>query len=182
MKTWQELLEVSDGHAGGADEPWGPNSRLVRRAATILRQTAYYCHAGQPLADDRVAPLATWVEVLDWLEAHAVTGTHPGALDARYRGALKESPKVRGWWRHATEVFRSSTEIPLPAVARQWTPRQRGLLAELLDDVRWWAVFELVAPELADATYFRELLQWLHAGRLPCGWDGTYPQGRIRVF
>jgi len=31
-------------------------------------------------------------------------------------------------------------------------------------------------------TYFRDQLGWFAAGFLPCGWDGTWPVGRLRVF
>ncbi|KAB2896280.1 MAG: hypothetical protein F9K40_14780 [Kofleriaceae bacterium] len=31
-------------------------------------------------------------------------------------------------------------------------------------------------------TYFRDQLGWFMAGLLPCGWEGDWPRGRLRVF
>jgi hypothetical protein len=41
---------------------------------------------------------------------------------------------------------------------------------------------EIVASPEAECTYFREQLSWFHAGHLPCGWDGDWPSGRMRVY
>ena len=29
---------------------------------------------------------------------------------------------------------------------------------------------------------FREQLAWFQVGRFPCGWDGDWPNGRMRVY
>lgn len=34
----------------------------------------------------------------------------------------------------------------------------------------------------SDCTFFRSQLPWFVAGLLPCGWDGAWPRGRMRVF
>lgn len=43
---------------------------------------------------------------------------------------------------------------------------------------------EIYAGDIAESrcTYFRDQLGWFLAGFLPCGWEGEWPQGRMRVF
>jgi hypothetical protein len=41
---------------------------------------------------------------------------------------------------------------------------------------------EIIGSPEAECTYFREQLPWFHAGRFPCGWDGDWPSGRMRVY
>ena len=41
---------------------------------------------------------------------------------------------------------------------------------------------EIIASPEAECTYFREQLPWFHAGHFPCGWDGDWPSGRMRVY
>lgn len=43
---------------------------------------------------------------------------------------------------------------------------------------------EIYAGDVAEprCTYFRDQLGWFLAGFLPCGWEGEWPHGRMRVF
>lgn len=43
---------------------------------------------------------------------------------------------------------------------------------------------EIYAGDVAEphCTYFRDQLGWFLAGFLPCGWEGEWPRGRMRVF
>ena len=43
---------------------------------------------------------------------------------------------------------------------------------------------EIYAGDLTEprCTYFRDQLGWFCAGLLPCGWDGDWPDGRMRVL
>lgn len=43
---------------------------------------------------------------------------------------------------------------------------------------------EIYAGDVAEprCTYFRDQLGWFLAGFLPCGWEGAWPDGRMRVF
>lgn len=43
---------------------------------------------------------------------------------------------------------------------------------------------EIYAGDIAEprCSYFRDKLGWFLAGLLPCGWEGKWPQGRLRVF
>ncbi len=43
---------------------------------------------------------------------------------------------------------------------------------------------EIHAGDVAEprCTYFRDQLGWFLAGFLPCGWEGEWPHGRMRVF
>ena len=43
---------------------------------------------------------------------------------------------------------------------------------------------EIYAGDVAEprCTYFRDQLGWFLAGFLPCGWEGAWPDGKLRVF
>jgi hypothetical protein len=42
-----------------------------------------------------------------------------------------------------------------------------------------WSAGELVE---GGCLYFRRQFPWFAAGFLPCGWDGSWPLGRLKVF
>ena len=56
------------------------------------------------------------------------------------------------------------------------------LLFEYLYEFISMLLVEIIASPEAECTYFREQLPWFHAGRFPCGWEGDWPNGRMRVF
>jgi len=62
---------------------------------------------------------------------------------------------------------------------------KKRLLIEILDDVKMNIIFILMADfysEFYKADFFITLLEIYLSGHLPCGWNGSYPEGKIMIY
>jgi hypothetical protein len=119
-------------------------------------------------------------EIFDDPNARYSAGGHLLVIVERYELFLDEHPELESWWRAALDVA-------VEQVASRWPPSDlpRARREQLFDYCQTYVpklLGEIVVGSLIDCTYFREQLQWFHAGHLPCGWEGDWPSGRMRVF
>jgi hypothetical protein len=58
------------------------------------------------------------------------------------------------------------------------------LLGDYVHEYIRMLFIEIYAGDIAElhCTYFRDQLGWFLAGFLPCGWDGAWPAGKMKVF
>ena len=185
-KPWQELLSQ---RFSNVHEEYGPNSQMVASAFVTLEKTKWLEHAGEPLPQDHhLLNGPDIVRVASWQDALTIIGE-----DRRYNlnGVLLapcevieevywKMPERKEWWQKAREEAKDYTHL------RGWVPNtlereQRDSIYEYLYEFVSMLFTEIIVPE-AGCTYFRDQLSWFQAGWFPCGWDGDWPSGRMRVF
>jgi hypothetical protein len=179
---WTDLLShrFSD-----VDEEYGPSSHAVVSALEALDETPWLEHVGEPLDDSRVEVVQSWDEALMIFNKDRRDRRYNvmGLLEApcsRIDDVFERFPERNAWWQHAREEAKRYTL--LGGVPKSRPREDRDLMFEHLYEVVSMLLAEIIASPEAESTYFREQLAWFHAGRFPCGWDGNWPSGRMRVY
>ena len=184
IKTWQELLLRELGDVG---KEFGPQSREVISALITLKEgDQWFDHVGESLpSDSSLMVVSDWNEALTIfqdrkVERYNING-HLIAAHRRVETVLLDSPERMGWWQKAGEYAKRYDN--LDAYIPESLPEDmQELLFEHLYELVSMFLAEIVASPEANCQYFRELLQWFYAGHFPCGWEGDWPVGRMRVF
>ncbi len=180
IMTWQELLVPVD--VGRADV-LGPYTQEFVSATVALHDAAWFAHAGEPLGDHGVERVTGWEAALRvfrepkeiYWEGHLAT---PMWLVVE---TLDKHPDRREW------VTRANRAALMKVNVHGHTPRAIAVLDGMLLGDHVHEYFELLLGEIAlqdilGCTYFRQQLEWWHAGRFPCGWVGDWPAGKMRVL
>jgi hypothetical protein len=177
-------------------EEYGPNSQVVASALEALDETRWFERVGEPwlepvgdtLNDNGVMVVRSWEEALAIFSRDRPYNERPynvnGILKAacsRVDPIFEELPEREDWWQKAREEAKRYT------VLSGWAPKflaqeRRNLLFEHLWEYVSMLLAEIIASPEAECTYFREQLPWFHAGHFPCGWDGDWPNGHMRVY
>ncbi|HET9625992.1 MAG TPA: hypothetical protein VFP84_31745 [Kofleriaceae bacterium] len=163
-------------------ESFGPHTGEIEGVFAALHDLRWCDRAGTPLHDARVCVVTSWDDALAIFEHDAVYGSNgllAAACDPIDR-ALSQSDERQAWWHRARAEARPHEQrsslsgiVPL---------RERELLAEHLYEFVSMLLAEIVTAPEVGSTYFRDQLAWFRAGRFPCGWDGAWPAGRMRVY
>jgi hypothetical protein len=179
---WTKLLshrfdDVSD--------EYGPNSHEVVCAFEALDEIDWLAHAGEPLEDLRVSVVQSWEDALTILHKARGRGRYNvmGILQApctRIAQVYERFPERDLSWKGAREEAKRYAILDGVPRSRPWEDRE--LMFEHLYEYVSMLISEIIASPEASCTYFREQLEWFHIGRFPCGWDGDWPAGRMRVF
>ncbi len=186
MKTWKELLGVVRAVEERAEE-YGPHTKELLSLAAILQRAAWYANVNKPSSLDH-----TVTRVNSWNEAWIILGdldevryTVHGSLVAAcgtIDHALHRDPQRRTWARTFRQWSHAAFTIPAPPRAPSWSRDQFALALDYPVDVIEYAILEIAVSDVVDCTYFREHFQWFAYGYFPCGWDGEWPAGKLRVF
>ena len=178
LSPWPDLLARRFRDTG---DQYGPNSQVVTSAFSALSEIPWLTHVGEPLEDDRITVVRSWDEALKIFDDNQYNLN--GVLQAAYlptEEILHKMPEGDSWWQSArTDVEKYVAYSGIPDSLPQ---EKQDLLFEHLWEFVSMLLVEIIAAPEAQCTYFREQLAWFHAGRFPCGWDGAWPGGRMRVF
>jgi len=177
-------------------EEYGPNSQVVASALVVLDKTQWLQRVGEPwleyagesLNDNRVTIVRSWEEALT-----IFSKDHPyderqyninGILKApcsRVDPIFERLPEREEWWQKAREDAKRYTALC------SWIPdslsqEHQDLVFENLYEFVSMLLAEIITSPDVECTYFREQLPWFHAGHFPCGWDGDWPNGNMRIY
>ncbi|NOU29745.1 MAG: hypothetical protein HOO96_17710 [Polyangiaceae bacterium] len=160
-------------------------------ALAVLDKTEWLEHAGEPWLEriGEHAGDASVTVVRSWDEALTIFGQDRrynanGVLEApceRVDEVLARFPEREAWWQKAREDAKKYTALD-GWIPRTLTQERQDLLFENLYEFVSMLLAEIIASPEAGCTYFREQLAWFHAGHFPCGWNGEWPSGRMRVY
>lgn len=188
MKSWLDILS-------SPNEQFGPNSLHVYKALSVMENIEWLKHVGEPLQE----PFANVTLVGSWDEALSIYApsdedearyTNRGTLlvaRERLMNDITSSPEPTSWWYSANTralALIASRPVGIDHYYRG-TPEH---ICDAVDlsaraNIYDWAMLLLgeiiVSPSY---TYFRDQLPWYCAGRYPCGWDGNWPEGRMRIY
>lgn len=181
---WTDLLAKEFRNVGNE---YGPNSQVVASALAVLNRTQWLEHAGEPLENDRVTVVRSWDDALQMLNRDLRSRDHRynanGLLEepcARIDEVFARIPERDAWWQKAREEAKRYTLLGGVPQSRPRDDRDR--MFEHLYEFVSMLLAEIIASPEAECTYFREQLAWFQTGRFPCGWDGDWPNGRMRVY
>jgi len=185
-RTWKEILAD---RWEGVDGLYGPHSHEVWSAVEYFSETKWFAHVGAP-----IEPNAGVVQVSGWKDACSIFARFAKGPNGPYDmfGHLAAAvelvhpvttdPIEGAWWQEARN------EAANRAIFSAHTPKaieeslfEVPLLKYLFEHMSW-ALAEIIGSAHVSSTYFREQLQWFSAGHFPCGWEGSWPSGRMRVF
>ncbi len=180
MKTWQELL-LNKVYVQEEAEPLGRNGHQVCAALDALHATKWFANVGTRLGSERAVAARSWEAVLgcishSWDAGYG--GNHPGPSDmCSVKPGDPDYQLADRAFELAGDALHFAQHLPFDPLGRE-DERVSAYIhswAELL-------FCEILRSHRIDCTYFREQLQWFHAGHFPCGWEGEWPVGKIRVF
>lgn len=97
--------------------------------------------------------------------------------------ALNASDKYKEWNKLVRESKGIMEELLVPKIVQ--SINQHGLPLEILDNVKWDvinAIMEHTYKLEKEPGFFLELLKVYESGNFPCGWRGSWPDGKLIVF
>ncbi len=185
---WTELL----GHVyEDTHEEYGPHTQAVWSAFAALKETRWLSRVGEPVAST-VIVVQSWDEAIKIFEdvEGAKYGPNGHLIEPVTRvKRIIASPRERVWWEQARQDTTRFTDywgyIPAWMSTKTSAVAERTyeeVVGEYLYEFMSWLLAEIIAGDEARSTYFREQLEWFHAGHFPCGWEGNWPGGKMRVF
>ena len=198
---WSQLL----GHVyEEAAEQYGEHTNEVISAFAALRETKWLAHAGAPLDSESVSTAKSWGDfVVMFREGREDSKSQYGPnghlvepveqIKYMFVEVKTHKPEQYETWqkarRDATDFAGYSGYLP-DWMATTPVDDQRNLeeaMNEYLYEFVSWLLAEIIlqpaqSSPVRPLTYFREQLEWFHAGHVPCGWSGDWPLGLMRVF
>ncbi|MBK7823506.1 MAG: hypothetical protein IPJ61_21200 [Tessaracoccus sp.] len=186
MKSWKDLLGVVRSVEENPEQ-FGPHTKELLSLAVIMQRTSWYSSVKKPSSlDDTVARVTSWDEALTILEdrdevRYSVHGSIVAPCDI-VENALHREPQRHQWWMAFRAWSRSAFTIDSPPEDPSWGLDKFALVLDYPVDVIEHASKEILVSDLVDCTYFREHFQWFAYGYFPCGWEGDWPDGKLRVY
>jgi len=179
MVEWHDLLSRDQ----SSSDEYGPSSQAVISAFDALGNTEWLSHVGQPLpVDVNVVVMHSWDEALSVFDLPSNTyDVHGHLLQPALRCiTVMRSEPYKTWWMKAVgdagDYYDYLSSIPSSlGVMHEWV---NNYLYQYIS----YLLSEIIGTDVVGTTYFRELLPWFYAGHFPCGWEGDWPQGRLRVY
>jgi len=173
-------LDLRSRDLGSLPEPFGPNTQEIYRVFLALRNMPWLAHVGEPLRDRHISAVGTWDDALMIFDSHLLYNEN-GLLMAACEHAdrmLTQLPGRSDWWHRAREEAKNHETL---STIPESLPERDSMVEHLYELVSMLLAEIIASPEVG-CTYFREQFEWFRSGRFPCGWDGQWPSGRMRVY
>jgi hypothetical protein len=183
---WRELL--SRQYTNISDQ-YGPHSQAVASALMAIGETRWLKNVGEPWFESALEPIDQVTIVKSWDEALTIFNDFPryninGVLQAAcdpIDKAFEDHPDLEGWWQKAREDAKQYSAL-MGWIPRTISQEHRELMFEHLWEFVSMVLAETIASSQVECSYFRAQFSWFHAGHFPCGWQGDWPDGRVRVY
>ncbi len=177
--SWEELLSP---RLGQVTNLYGPHSQSVFSAFAVICDIEWLEHVGDPVTDSGIVVVQSWEDALIIFggdRRYNANGVLRAPCD-RVDPVLERMPERESWWQKAREDVKPYTA--LYGWPDDMSRANKDLMFENLYEFVSMLLAEIIGSPEAECTYFREQLSWFHAGHFPCGWEGNWPNGRMRVF
>jgi hypothetical protein len=179
MKSWQQLLAH---YKRTSEDLFGPFTLEVGSAIVALQDATWFAHVGESLPLG-VATVTSWDEALAIFEDYPRYSSkgHMSAAELAVIEALDANPDRIPWVGDAYDMARDTVDVSA------FVPKSLPLEAriDIADHVHWYfrcVISEIIVQDATTCVFFREQLAWWHAGHVPCGWEGEWPEGKHRVY
>ncbi len=184
LTPWQELLSRP---VQTPPDHYGPNSLAVWNATIELIDTPWLEQFGRPWLESASTPPSQVGIVNSWRDALSIFTDFPkyninGVLQAACDPCdriVDGSLSHKAWWQQARHDVKPYISLVVPDSLSQ---EHQDLMFEHLYEYVSMLLVEIIAAPDAECTYFREQLTWFYAGHFPCGWDGDWPTGQLRIY
>lgn len=179
--AWKELLAFEE--FDDVTDEYGPHTQAVVNGFETLDTISWFSAAGsEPPPGTDVEGVNTWGDALGHLTSSDQYGPHGhpvGPMEALED--VRDADEIQDWLDAAFAAVEEFVDYEnyIPSYLEK---PDRLFLREHLREFVEGLLIEIVAADMTDCTYFRECLSWFEAGHFPCGWDGEWPDGRLRVF
>ena len=180
--SWEELLSFE--RFDEYSDEYGPNTQAVVNCFETLDTISWFAAVGAETPNLDVEGVNTWGEalapIIDRKAGKYGEDGHLVGPGERVASALRLDPYQDAYAAAFADVEEFvDYEGYIPSY---FDKPQRAFMKTHLDNWVRNLLVEIIASKDVESTYFRELLPWYEAGHFPCGWDGEWPKGRIRVF
>jgi hypothetical protein len=132
--------------------------------------------------------LASVVRLTSWAEGLSVFDDDATRVAGVLLAPASELDRVRArapqrleWLQGIWALISRGVELVPPAIPDRDAMFEL-VLTDYIHDFAKSVATEVLYDDLTTSTYFREQLQWFCAGYFPCGWEGSWPGGAMRVF
>ncbi len=153
-----------------------------------LSDAEWFGSVGKQIDDGSIARYYSWDAAISeslaevWVETrNAARNSMMDAISFELEALNSESPRA------VNKVVEKIHIQTLPLV-----DRKLAILAEMKDlpdrfvsSVKWDITAIATAVEYSDvfvSSFYMNIRDWYLKGHFPCGWEGTYPRGRMIVF
>jgi hypothetical protein len=180
ITSWQDLLKY--GYDGEARDELGPKSDELLSAMDALAEIKWFSCVGAELSSD-VHAVSSWDDALSIFSGTDARYGPNGHLDGPIERICRigDSSEFGQSWQ--TACWQAGRRTNYQPWFPDWmTTGQADQLDLYLHEFVTSLVAEIVLADTVGMTYFREQLQWFYAGHFPCGWEGEWPVGMMRVF
>lgn len=156
-----------------------------RTEATLaeLESKDWFANVGKH-DSDRVTILNSWNEAVASCQSKE-WGDLCLEASNQYASRLAERDKARfGAWNEHVKELKKIT-IPLVLRKTQRVVDTNQLPKAFVDMVQWDILHLCMEAEYADVFppgFFASQAYWYLRGHFPCGWEGTFPAGRLVVY
>jgi hypothetical protein len=182
MKTWQQLLAQV---TSVTEEPFGSWTREISSAILSMQDAPWFQAVGRSIPVPGAAvQVSSWEEALTIFEDKSDTYDGIGFLSAAKYSVVDALDEVPDRGEVITRAARLAEDVvdPYAAVVGSYASEFNADMASHLQKFNQLLFTEIVVQDRTTCTYFREQLAWYCAGHFPCGWVGTWPDGKHRVF
>jgi hypothetical protein len=186
VRSWQELLGDKWDLSEAEETKFGSHAHELYSAFEVLGEVEFFGRVGEPLpTTEECLRVSSWRDTLTVLNDDGTRYSPNGHLWGPLRRieTLIEKPEAYALWQRAVhklrEYFPEDRTKNLPADLDEI---DRDHVSLHLWEYGISLVAEILFAEELEMTYFREQLAWYYAGRFPCGWEGDWPLGKLRVF
>ena len=179
MMSWQELLAP---FKSDRELLLGPFTHQFVSATMALEDAPWFHRVGQVKDEQSVTSVASWSDALTVFDK-TDERYHQGHLAAPMWlviDTVDRYPERSGWVETAYSTARDRLD---PHVSPTGVALPPGVfLGDHVIEYVHFLLMEIAVQDIVSCSYFREQLPWWAAGHFPCGWDGTWPVGRLRVL
>ena len=155
-----------------------------RTLATLadLTKVTWFSAVGEP--DPDVVVLSSWTEAIEHCRSAEWEDLLLEAANQYCERLLERSKERFSLWNAIVEEIRPVTTALVREKIRDVATIQS--LPNVFEDTVQWDILHLcMEAEYADIYppgFFASQAYWYVAGRFPCGWQGTFPTGRLIVY
>lgn len=131
-----------------------------------INHIPWFRHVGEPVPNDEVRQVSSWGDAYDCLQDESWT-------DASLHEHIDQGHPI---W---IEVYNKARDAAAASSDDHWFSPEVDAAMQAGWDAAG-AAYE-IATNNPDKSY-QGLMKWYRQGHWPCGWDGSYPKGRLIVY
>ncbi len=180
MKTWQEILNIA---WEDVKDEYGPQSQVVVSTFEALGQIDWFKRIGDP-KPATIVDISSWQEAINPLISNETKAYGPNGhllKPSLICIGITESEEYGELWQLAREDAFDYCNVR-PYIPKALNTDEKDFIDEYIYEFVSFLLAEIIGSNTTNSTYFREMLSWFWMGHFPCGWNGNWPEGHMKVY